>query len=288
MVMVLVKFVWQDHANLVYKSRNFYGVLNVAIENDANGEYYSLMNGQIEHGTQYQDDYWRTQPTTYYGAGSAVDLAMRLHPRRRSEDPAKRALRVGIVGLGAGTIAAYGKPGDSFRFYEINRNVVNVAKQYFSYLEDSAAQTQVVVGDARVAMEQELASGGSHQFDVLAIDAFSSDAIPLHLLTRECSDLYRQHLAADGLLLIHISNRYLDLNPITLALAEYLGRKAVRIDSDDNVDLGIHSATWIVITANEAFLSNSEVQDAHWPWAEDQAKQMWTDDFASLWQVISY
>jgi len=288
MVMVLVKFVWQDHSNLVYKSRNFYGVLNVAIENDANGEYYSLMNGQIEHGTQYQDDYWRTQPTTYYGAGSAVDLAMRLHPRRRSEDPAKRALRVGIVGLGAGTIAAYGKPGDSFRFYEINRNVVNVAKQYFSYLEDSAAQTQVVVGDARVAMEQELASGGSHQFDVLAIDAFSSDAIPLHLLTRECSDLYRQHLAADGLLLIHISNRYLDLNPITLALAEYLGRKAVRIDSDDNVDLGIHSATWIVITANEAFLSNSEVQDAHWPWAEDQAKQMWTDDFASLWQVISY
>ncbi len=278
----------EDRSDYIYMSRNFYGVLSVALHDDVNGEYYSLVHGQIEHGNQYKDDYWRKQPTTYYGEGTGVDLAMRLHPRRLADDQKNRSLRVGIVGLGAGSIAAYGQPDDTFRFYEINRDVIAMSDQYFSYLRDSPAKTKVVVGDARIALDRELANGESQQFDVLAIDAFSSDAIPLHLLTRECADLYRKHLADDGLLLIHISNRYLDLNPITLALAQHLGWKAIQIDSDSDDELGVYSATWIIITANNDFLSHSEVQDAHTPWAEDQASLLWTDDFASLWQVISY
>ncbi len=288
LAMTLYQLAQEDRDDYVYKSRNFYGVLGVALDSDFNGDYHSLMHGQIEHGFQYIDDYWRTMPTTYYGEGTGVDLALRLHPRRLADDPADRSLRVGIVGLGAGTIAAYGKSDDTFRFYEINRDVVALSDQYFTYLNDSPAKTEVVVGDARIEMDRELAQGESQQFDVLAIDAFSSDSIPLHLLTRECADLYRKHLADDGLLLIHISNRYLELDPVTLALAEHLGWQAVRIDSEDNDDLGVYGSTWIIITANQEFLSNSEVRAAHNPWDDDQTELLWTDDFASLWQVISY
>jgi hypothetical protein len=288
LVMQLTELAKEDREDYVYMSRNFYGVLSVALYRDFNGEFHSLMHGQIEHGFQYLDDDWRTTPTTYYGEGTGVDLALRLHPRRVADDADDRSLRVGIVGLGAGSIAAYGKPGDTFRFYEINRDVLNLSDGYFSYLKDSAAKVEVVVGDARITMDRELSNGESQQFDVLLIDAFSSDAIPLHLLTRECADVYRSHLADDGLLLIHISNRYLDLNPVTLALAEHLGWEAVRIDTDDNDELGVYGATWIVITANSEFLSHSEVRAAHSPWDDDQPLLLWTDDFASLWQVISY
>lgn len=288
LVMALHHLTIEDSSDFIYKSRNFYGVLSVAVYDDVNGEYHSLMHGQIEHGNQYTDDYWKTQPTTYYGQGSGVDLAISLHPRRRAADTLEKSLHVGIVGLGAGTIAAYGNLGDTFRFYEINRDVIDISDQYFSYRSDSPATTEVVMGDARINLDRELAKGGSQQFDVLAVDAFSSDAIPLHLLTRECADLFRRHLKDDGLLLLHISNRYLDLNPITLALADHLGWKAVRIDADDDDELGIYGSTWIIITANEEFLAESEVQRTHSPWDEDQAKLLWTDDYASLWQVISY
>ena len=288
LVMQLTELAKEDREDYVYTSRNFYGVLSVALRRDVNGDYHSLMHGQIEHGFQYLADDWRTTPTTYYGEGTGVDLALRLHPRRLADDSDNHSLRVGIVGLGVGSIAAYGKPGDTFRFYEINREVLALSDRYFSYLKDSLANIEVVVGDARVAMDHELANGEAQQFDVLLIDAFSSDAIPLHLLTRECADVYRKHLAADGLLLIHISNRYLDLNPVTLALAEHLGWTAVRIETDDNDELGVYGANWIVITANEEFLSQSEVRAAHSPWDDDQPVLLWTDDFASLWQVISY
>ncbi len=289
LAMELHQLVREDGSGAIHISRNFYGVLQVRLWEDDNGEYYSLAHGAIVHGSQYVDDYWRLQPTTYYGPGTGVDLALRLHPRRLAADPQARSLRVGVVGLGTGTIAAHGASGDAFRFYEINPDVAKVSNKYFTYLRDSAADTEVVLGDARVVLDRELDEVDAQRFDVLVVDAFSSDAIPIHLLTAECGDLYRKRLNDDGLLVIHISNRYLDLNPVTRALAEHLGWKAVRIDTDDDDASGVDGAEWIIITANDDFLSQSEVQISELPWDESEpAPLLWTDDFAGLWQVISW
>lgn len=271
----------------IYSSRNFYGVLHVSQGEDENGLYYSLKHGQIEHGNQYADTLAGLEPTTYYGQGTGVELAVRLHPRRSAKDPADRTLRIGLIGLGAGTMAAHGRPGDTLRFYEINRDVVSVANEYFTYLNDTAANVELALGDARISLEHELAETGSQQYDVLVVDAFSSDAIPIHLITRECADLYRQHLTDDGLLLIHISNRYLDLEPVTNGIAQHLQRELIRVDNKGNDELGVYSATWMIITSNQEFLADAEVQAADSWWADSQSL-LWTDDFASLWQVISY
>ena len=277
-----------DEAAAIHASRNFYGVLRVALAEDDNGQYRSLTHGRIEHGMQYLEGPLRSEPTTYYGPDTGVGIAIRLHPRRSAPDPAGRDLRVGVVGLGAGTLAAYGRPGDYFRFYEINPQVVELSSEYFSYLKDSAAQTEVALGDARISMERELAEDRSQQFDVLAIDAFNGDAIPVHLLTGECADIYRRHLKSDGLLLLHITNRYIDLNPVARALGDRLGWQAIRISTENNDELGVYRATWIILTANQEFTSLAEVQAAHCAWEEDEpGPLLWTDDFAALWRVIS-
>ena len=136
-------------------------------------------------------------------------------------------------------------------------------------------------------LEHELATDGSQQFDVLIIDAFSSDSIPVHLITKECCDLYRKHLKDDGLLLIHISNRYLDLEPITRALAEHLNWDAISIDSDGDDSVGVYTATWIIITDNKEFLAQEEVQEVTTAWEDNVDPLLWTDDFASLWQIMA-
>ena len=276
-----------DDNEFLHESRNFYGVLRVSTDEDENGIYRSLSHGRIEHGNQYIDEELRQEATTYYGVGTGVEVAIRQHPRRHANDPHERALRIGAVGLGAGTIAALGQASDTIRFYEINPAVLEVAREHFTYLSDSAATTEVTLGDARNMLEHELAAGGSQQFDVLIIDAFSSDSIPVHLITRECCDLYRKHLKDDGLLLIHISNRYLDLEPITRALAEHLNWDAICIDSDGDDFSGVYSATWIIITDNAEFLATEEVQEMTTAWEANVAPLLWTDDFASLWQIIA-
>jgi spermidine synthase len=283
----LNQLVWDETSELVHASRNFYGVLRVSLEEDLFGSYYSLSHGQIEHGVQYVDEFLRHEPMTYYGTDSGLGMAIGFHPRRTSLDEPTPGLRVGVVGLGTGTIAAYGLAGDQFCFYEIDRDVVELSNSYFSYLKDSSAETEVVIGDARIAMERELARTGSRQFDVLAVDAFSGDAIPVHLLTLECGDIYRQHLKPDGVLAIHISNRYLDLEPVVRALAQHLRWPALCVDTDDDEVTGTYGSTWIVITNNRQVASRIEAEAADSLWVEDDPEILqWTDDFASLWQVI--
>ncbi|MEZ6132061.1 MAG: fused MFS/spermidine synthase [Planctomycetaceae bacterium] len=284
---VLNQMISDDDEGYIHRSRNFYGVLRVSVEEDENGEYHSLSHGRIEHGNQYLDDDLRTEATTYYGLGTGVELAIRQHPRRHAQNRDERSLSIGAVGLGAGTIAALGQTGDTIRFYEINPDVLEIAQEHFTYLADSAAATDVILGDARIMLEHELLTSGSQQFDVLIIDAFSSDSIPVHLITRECVDLYKQHLKPDGLLLFHISNRYLDLEPITRALAEHLNWNAISIDSDGDDSLGVYTATWIIITANDTFLADNEVQQLQTPWEDNVPPLLWTDDFASLWQIMA-
>ncbi len=260
--------------------RNFYGILRVKESIDSNGALRILTHGTIRHGFQYLRGAKRTWPTSYYGPHSGAGIALNALDR-----PGRR---VAVIGLGTGTLAAWGRPGDTFRFYEINPAVENIANTWFTFLKDSKARTEVVLGDARVQMERELRSGQSHDFDVIAVDAFSSDAIPLHLLTAECGDIYSQRLAPGGLLLLHISNRLLNLEPVTRGLAQHLGWRAATFESGDNMETGESSATWVLITSNtDFFLQPGMAQEVEWL-GKGRSPITWTDDFASLWQVLKF
>ncbi len=271
----------------IYSARNFYGVLRVIKENDSNGERLSLMHGGVMHGTQFTSPAKRGLPTTYYGPESAAGLALRFHPRRLAADPLQRNLKVGIVGLGTGTLASYGRNGDTFRFYEINPEVIRLSDKFFSYLRESAALVDVAAGDARIVMENELKRNGPQRFDVLIVDAFSSDAIPVHLLTRECFDLYWRHLKPDGLLLLHITNRFLDLAPVVRAQADLIGCRAELVASTAVSEVAIGKADWMILTRNDDFLAMDEVEENLEPKPPPRAVPLlWTDDFASIWQIL--
>ncbi len=279
-----------DSDDVVHRSRNFYGVLNVEYEGaEGDDEFsmppkYQLTHGQILHGFQYEDDYWGMQPTTYYGKQSGVGLAIS-SARGRKQDG--EGIRVGVVGLGTGTIAAYGTEHDDFQFYEINPAVRDLSGRFFTYLQRTAAKTTVKIGDARIVMDRERQNGQHQQFDVIAVDAFSSDAIPVHLLTAECGEVYRQHLAEDGILAIHISNRFLELDPVVRGLAQQLGWQAVRIDNDEDDSEGVYSSTWVLLTPNTSVADELQRSPYFAAWGDDEPILLWTDDFSGLWQILS-
>ena len=290
-VIVESENVVNQNKQTVYTSRNFYGVLRVQKESSEEDEdfiapKYSLTHGQIKHGFQFIDEYWKTQPTTYYGRESGVGIAIQMS-RDRQDESDKRPLRVGVVGLGTGTIAAYGEKGDTFRFYDINPDVAALSDKFFTYLHDSPARTEIIIGDARIMMEREIAAGQSQQFDILAIDAFSSDAIPVHLLTSECGDIYRQQLRPGGILAVHISNRFLDLNPVSRGLAEHLGWSAYQIENSEDDLAGVFSSTWILLTSDAELGSDPAFLKSVTPWKDDEKILHWTDDYSGLWQVLS-
>lgn len=264
--------------------RNFYGILRVQEQNSVNGPFRKLTHGRITHGFQYLDAAKRDWPTSYYGPHSGAAIA--LNALFASSGSPKR---IAVVGLGTGTLAVWGRPGDTIRFYEINPDVVNVARTWFSYLKDSKARTEVVLGDARVQLERELAEGHAHDFDAIAVDAFSSDSIPLHLLTAECADIYRDRLAPDGILLLHISNRTLNLEPVARGLARHLGWKAVQFLSGQDDKTGESQARWVLISANSAFLTQDRIADEAAGWTQPARPPLiWTDDYASLWHVLKF
>ena len=186
-----------------------------------------------------------------------------------------------MVGLGTGTLAAWGRAGDSIRFYEINPDVEPIARSWFRFLRDSKARTEVVLGDARVQLGRELAAGQSQDFDLIAVDAFSGDSIPMHLLTAECADIYRRRLKPGGVLALHISNRVLDLDPVARGVALHLGWSAVQIVSKDDPKTGESSSSWVLISQRHEPIEHSQA------WSK-RAPIIWTDDFASLWQVLKF
>jgi hypothetical protein len=195
-------------------------------------------------------------------------------------------LRIGVVGLGAGTVAALGQAGDEIRFYDINPDIIHIAQEYFYFLEDSAAHWTIAEGDARLVLEQELADHGPQQFDVLIMDAFSSDAIPMHLLTTECIAMYWKHLRPDGILVVNISNRNVDLDPVVLAIAQSSGKQVRVCESDEDREQGAFSATWALVTSNEDFLNAADVAFRTEDLPKETVPVVWTDDYGSLWQVL--
>ncbi len=263
-------------------ARNFDGILRVNEATDKNGRFRRITHGRIQHGFQYLDADKKKRATTYYGPHSGAALAIEALPHPR---------RIAIVGLGAGTLATWGRTGDQYRFYEINPNVISLARKWFTYLDDSEAATEIVLGDARVQLDRERKAGRSHDFDLIAVDAFTSDAIPTHLLTAECGEIYRDRLAPGGILALHISNRSLDLEPVTRGLAKHLGWQARMVlvvpDLIDSNTSGESGSRWVLVAEKAETFAKAGIRDTLIGWSSPQSPTLtWTDDFFSLWQVL--
>jgi hypothetical protein len=292
LAVVLANHVRDSLQNTLETTRNFFGVLRVLELNRENpGEHrLTLMHGRIEHGFQFFDAEKRYWPTSYFGPDSGVGLAISYNPRRMESDYRRRPLRIGVVGLGTGTIATYGEEGDYIRFYEINPEVIRISDQYFTYRKDSPARIAVVLGDARISLERERQRREPQRFDVLAIDAFTSDAIPVHLLTRECLETYLYHLKADGILAVHISNRYFDLSPVVRNMAvlnQASGMQALWIAGQGVSSRGTDSTDWVLLTANRQFLDMPEIQEFISPWDTPTPRHVvWTDDYTNLFSLL--
>lgn len=267
--------------------RNFYGVVRI-YDPRQQPPRWDMQHGRILHGFQFQQEAQRAAHTGYYGEGSGIGVALTQHPAR-----GQRPLTVGVTGLGTGTIASYAERGDRWTFYEINPLVTKLADSddgFFTYLRDArtrGASVEVVHGDARTVLEQQLQRDGAAKFDVLVMDAFNSDAVPVHLLTQEAMQLYVHHLAPDGLLLVHISNAFVDLAPVVRGFAADSGTGAYWVHAP-GVLLGDLLTDWVIVTRNEAFLARPEVQKrvTAWP-AGARAPVRWTDDYTSVYSLLT-
>ncbi len=272
-------------------ARNFYGTLRVVdlesppivliqgeVERTLKPEpmQRKLMHGTIDHGRQFLGDAKRRrQPTAYYGPDSGVALAL-------CEAAERGPGRLGVIGLGAGTLAAYGRPGDQYTFYEINRLVIQLARTEFTFLSDSAAETRIVQGDARLSLEREPPQG----FDVLAVDAFSGDAIPLHLLTREAFTLYFHQLKPGGVVAVNVSNRYVNLRPVVRRVAESLGKQSMVVVNTEDERRAILSATWVLVSDRQAFFERDFFRQPGAPPQAISGLPVWTDDYSNLLRVL--
>jgi SAM-dependent methyltransferase len=269
---------WSVHSfyeNTVLATRNFYGVLRVQEWSVGAANYHrSLVHGTILHGTQYPGPLER-QATTYYTATSGIGRALEsLHP---SVDP----LKVGVIGLGTGTIATYGAKGDIYRFYDINPAVIAIAKRDFTFIGKSDATIEIALGDARLSLERE----APQAFDVLAIDAFSSDAIPVHLITSEALSVYRRHLKPGGIIAFHVTNRYLDLAPVVQQLADAQNLHAVLV-ADDGVEPMGSRSDWVLLSDSEDALDADEISEVAVLIQPKPGWRLWTDDFNNIVQVL--
>jgi SAM-dependent methyltransferase len=275
MAAVLVMNIRATREDTIAMMRNFYGALRIQeFKIGLQLPYRSLVHGTIQHGAQYLSFPENRNPTTYYGRRSGVGLALRF-----CCDGVKR---VGVIGLGTGTLAAYGKPGDLFRFYEINPQVIAVANNWFTYLKQSPAQSEIVLGDARLSLESE----PPQEFDVLAVDAFSGDAIPVHLLTKEAFAVYFRHLKPDGILAVHTSNTYLNLAPVVKMLAEDADYPTRLIASDDDATMMVSTADWVLLTRNQEFLNKPETFAGSQTIEVPPRLRLWTDDYNNLYEIL--
>lgn len=263
---------------IVSKSRSFYGVLTVYEHrrNDPLEHHFLLMHGRITHGLQFVDPEQAAWPTSYYTEGSGAALAVKALP------PGPR--RIGVVGLGTGTFAAFGRSGDYVRVYEINPEVQRIANSPFTYLANCRGKVEVALGDARLSLERE----SPQRFDLLALDAFSSDSIPVHLLTREAFAVYERHLNPNGIIAVHISNHYLDLEPVVANLAREFNYCSAIIDQDELEDeWWVYGSTWILLTHSQAIIDSPAIREAAASVKPRHTRvPLWTDDFTSLFQIL--
>jgi len=275
--LVLLEHIDKLNKDVVARTRNFYGVLRVLeyASHEPRAHSKRMNSGDITHGEQFVDPVLATLPTTYYVEPSGVGRALLSIP------PGNR--RIGTIGLGVGTVAAYSHAGDTFRFYEINPECVRLAETQFTYLSRATGQVQVVLGDARLSMERE----APQQYDLLILDAFSGDAIPVHLLTREAFKIYLRHLKPRGGLAVHITNRHLNLVPVVRQLAEDHSLKWAYIPYASGDVSWHYTSFWMLLCPDPAFLEHELIRSA-----AEQPKttkmRLWTDDYASVLPLMKY
>lgn len=253
---------FRDLTGTVMQARNFYGAAEVIESGSGEGAFRSLYNGRTLHGIEFQSAGRSLLPTAYYEPESGVGRIL--------ATTGSGPRRVGVVGLGVGTLAAYGRSGDTFRFYEINPEVIRIASGYFHYLSQSAAHVEVLTGDGRLLLEKE----PSGCFDVLVLDAFSDDTIPVHLMTKEAFALYFRVLRDDGTFAIHLTNRYIDLDPVVDALAAAYGKRVTHVHSSAQPERHILDADWAIIAGRGAAI------------AQTDSRRLWTDDYSNLFEVL--
>jgi hypothetical protein len=264
---------------VAFRARNFFGVKTGFQDQFGNW----LMHGRTRHGVQLRDPAVHDEPTLYYKRLSGVGLILDHYPLSIDEGGKRRPLRVGVIGLGAGTMAAYGHPGDYFRFYEIDPQVLRLSlgqKPWFSFLRDSPATIDVVLGDARLSLEKEAATGQLQKFDVVVLDAFSSDSIPVHLLTKEAMALYIRHLSgSDSVIAFHLSNRALDLRPVAYGLSREYRMTSVEVEQPG-------FSVWVLASANPNMMNLPELKERSKPVTIRHAVPLWTDEYSNLFSVL--
>jgi SAM-dependent methyltransferase len=260
----------------IERVRNFYGAVNIDEDWDDGLEntYRTLTHGGIIHGMQNLGAENREEPVTYYGRDSGVGLCLSALKDRPDA-------HVGIVGMGAGTTACYAQKNQQWRFYEINPDISRLARKHFTYLADAekrGAKVETIIGDARLMLERE----PDQQFDVLLLDAFSGDAIPVHLLTKEAFAIYRRHMKPDGIIVVHVTNSYLALAPVVEKLADDIGWKTTRVIADEDGD--IDSTDYVMVTLNETHLATTPHHRPEDP--EPLDVPLWTDKRHDLFQIL--
>jgi hypothetical protein len=257
--------------------RNFYGMLRVRQTGQPNewNAFRTLMHGSINHGEQWINPSRRREPTSYYCSETGIGRAIRL---RQTGVPQ----RVGVLGLGSGTMAVFGRKGDYYRFYEINPLVPPLANSEFSFVPDSEAKVEIAMGDGRLSLESE----PDQNFDILMMDAFSGDSIPVHLCTREAFQLFFRHLKPNGVLAMHISNKYLNLEPVIARLAKDLGKHAMTVESSQSADGNCFSTTFVLVANTPAVFNDIALRGAGAAAELDPKVGVWTDNYSNLYRIL--
>jgi hypothetical protein len=281
LLMGLVFLSFMKNKRVIVESRNFYGVLSVKTDNLEKGEILILSHGRIVHGTQLKNEKYKHIPLTYYGYKSGIGLLL-----KNKKEIFGRNLKIAAVGLGVGSVAAYGTPNDFIRFYEINPAVLKYANRYFTYLKDCRSQIDVVLGDARIQMENEIKKGRKHFYDVIIIDAFSGDSVPMHLITIEAMKIYLKLLKKDGVLAFHTSNNELKIEVLVYNMAKKLNLTPLRIKSGHERHMGILKSYWVLVSNNKNLQKVKAVKKGKIPWSKNIKQVIWTDNYGSLLQIL--
>ena len=259
-------------------ARNFYGLLRVYDDGDPRIDENAsrkLVHGIINHGQQMLREEYRRLPVTYFCPDSGIGRGM-----RSQEGPPRR---IGILGLGCGTLAAYGKAGDTLRIYEINPLVLDIARSEFTYLKDTPAKVEVAIGDGRLLLDAE----PSQQFDMLVMDAFSGDSVPVHLITLEAFRTYFRHLKPNGILAVNISNKYLNLEPVMERAADALGKTALVYHWEPPEDQFLcFGCSWTLIMDRATLAAHPELQHDAKALTRDRPFRVWTDDFSNMFSIL--
>jgi hypothetical protein len=285
----LMQSIGMSRQGVLHAARNFYGVIKVLTVDVAGGQLRELKHGTTTHGVQLDDLAHRSTPTAYYGRSSGISLAATRFVRAGSVSAgSQEGVHFGIVGMGIGTMSAFAKAGDRVRYYEINPEVIHVATgqvPFFTFVKDSRAHASVVAGDARLSLERELSAGQPQQFDLLVMDAFSSDSVPVHLVTEEAFRLYSAHLKAeDSILAVNVTNRYIDLEPVVAANARELGFHGIRVDSAGALPV-VAQSSWILLARNPQVFYDPVTRSSPGRRLRERFVRF-TDKYSNLYRVL--